>query len=282
MGYGIAIKDKIVEVTSPEGETARMALADLFEETAGSTADSGGTPLPSGVRFVRSRGRTTVWIHETPPQIWNLRWISSKSGRGRRREEYRDVIVALPYLITIAAFVPGPLGGLTLSDSNECFFRNEPLGSEDDQLHVPCLLNCSLFTDPKGKDRIGVDGKPVVWICTQFLQRDQFDGLKDERRRMIEGFQALVTMLVGSGFNYSSEQHEFCSGFTASAGVDPRVSSVEAWEKATEEDPYCAVTVPWLRTGYSVKEVVDRMFPRLGTARADVRCAADVARVFLA
>ena len=280
MAFEIAIKDDVVEVTSPEGEMARMSLKDLLEESVPSTADSGAAPLPTGVRFVRSRRRTTVWVHETPPQIWNLKWIRSKPGRKRKGERYREVVVGLPYMITIAAFVPGERGGLTLSNSHECFFRNEPLAPyEHDQLHVPCLLNCSLFEDPAGKDRIGVDGKPVIWICTQHLDRARFDGLDDERRRMIAGFQTLMTMLIGSGFNYSSEQHEFCSGFTASTGVDPRVSSVEAWEEATEQAPHGAVTMPWLPTGYTVKEVVDRMFTRLGAATGEVRCAADVARI---
>ncbi len=228
MDFAITIKDDFVEVTAPEGQSGRMPLEAFFELCRPPAADTGDAPLPTGVRFVRTRGRVTIWVHETPPQVWNLKWIETSSGGpgSRTRPTYRDVIVSLPYIVVVAVFAPGDDDRINLTTRNECFFRNASLGSgEEDELLVPALLNCSLFDDPKGKTKIGFNEMPVVWICTQHLDRERFAGIGDDGRRLVAGFETLMTMLMGAGFNHSSDEHEFCSGFTANRQVDPRVAN---------------------------------------------------------
>jgi hypothetical protein len=132
---------------------------------------------------------------------------------------------------------------------------------------------------PDGKNPIGLDGRPAVWICTQYLDRSRFDGEEDEERRMLLGFQTLMTMLLGAGFNYSSEMHELTSGFSVSRDVDPRVSTIEAWVKASAQDPGFATSVPWLKAGYTVDEIVDRMFRRHNAFRVNARNAEDISHV---
>ena len=278
--FTITIRGNRVEAVSPEQQTATMPVEELRERMVPQDRGTGDAALPAGMKFIRSRGRVVVWVHETPPQVWNLKWIKASSKKAFDGASYRNVIISLPYIVVVAAFVPRPDGFHTLSDSNECFFRTAPLDLYDkDELYVPALLNCSLFASPHGKKKIGVDGRSVVWICTQNLDRAAFSREPHPDRRMMTEFRCLMDTLLSTGFNYSSEHHEFASGFTESLKIDPRISGIEAWEQATRDDAEFALTVPWLRTGYTVKEVVNRIFKHCGAGRDLVRSAHDIARI---
>jgi hypothetical protein len=281
MAFSVTLQGSDVEVITPEGGRASMPLPALLEQAAAGQVDTGSAALPRDVRYVSSIGPIKVWVAEVPPACWNLRWIKGGSDKRRPgRLSYRRVSIALPYLVVVAAFVPGP-GGITLSDSNECFFRTAPLEHwRRDELLVPALLNCSLFATPHGRCPIGVEGRPVVWICTQYLDRS-FQSETDADRRMLLGFQSLMSTLLSTGFNYSSEMHEFSSGFTQSRDVDARVATIEAWEQATQDDPEFTLQVPWLKTGYTVHDVVERVFQRLSAPRRQIRSASDVVRLVL-
>src|SRR5262249_48281997 len=147
-----------------------------------------------------AEGNAVIWIYEREPQPYSFKWIASDSaipfGRGTR---YREVTIALPYLVVFAVFIVAPHRRLTLTTSNEAFFRNDPIRSPDDELCFPALLNCSMFRQP--------DGKPLSWICTQHLDR-AFDSETNLNRRMNAGFKSLLHVLLEAGFNYSSEHHE--------------------------------------------------------------------------
>jgi len=149
-------------------------------------------------------------------------------------------------------FEPGPGDVPVLSQANECFFRNAPLRSLDDEVQYPALLNCSRFNPP--------DRRPLSWICTQYLHRSAFRPVQDPTDRMVAGFTALKHCLLETGFNYSSENHEASSWYTESRGVDPRLNTVEAWETASAEDPTFVLDVPWLKTGHTVRRVAERIF----------------------
>jgi len=118
------------------------------------------------------------------------------------------------------------------------------------------------------------EGKPLAWICTQHLDRE-FDAEPDRQRRFRLGFGALRHCLLETRFNYSSEHHEETSWYSESRVVDPHIATVEAWEQATTENPGFALEVPWLPTGFSIGQVIDRIFsmnqataPDLGNAEA--------------
>ena len=83
------------------------------------------------------------------------------------------------------------------------------------------------------------------------------------------------------GFNRSSEHHELSSWFTetVSAGVDPRLASVETWEAASAEEPLFVLQVPWLPTGKTLGQVIERIRDQRGSRR--IETAQDVARVVL-
>ena len=279
MRFEITIDDDDIKVRSPEGQVRTMPLNELFLKLGQGDAHSGPLALPPGIKYVRTRGRVTVWVHQTQPQVWNLKWITADSPKPYGGASYRDVVVSLPYLIVVAVFEPGPDGRVGLSGSNECFFRTAPLDRIDtDELLVPGLLNCSLYRDPRASEPLGRDGCPVSWVCTEFLDRARFQGEPDENRRMRLGFEVLMETLLSTGFNYSSEHHELYSGFTANQGVDPRVATVEAWEAATRQDPECSLTIPWLTTGYTLDQVLDRIFKHRGLGLNGARSARDIVR----
>ncbi len=267
----IRILGRHVQAISPEGKTAAMSVEAFVERAAPSRVGTGGVILPDGVKTVVSDGHVSVWVHQNPPRLHNFQWIADGSdkpfGPGTK---YRTVRVALPYLIVLAVFVSGPDGRMTLSRHNECFFRTAPLEDLEGELLFPALLNCSKFHPP--------EGHPLSWICTQHLRRQSFDTEPDPNRRVRGAITALLRCLLETGFNYSSEQHEGSSWFTESRNVDPRVNTIDAWEAASVDDPLFVLEIPWLKTGLSLSQVIDRILKnhravqhRLATAGALAR-----------
>lgn len=271
-GDEVYLHGDTVYAVTPEGQTASLKIAELFDRLAAPRMSTCGMVLPDGVKAVFSEGHATVWVYECPPRVQTLRWIADDSpvpfGPGTT---YRHVRLSLPYVIVLAVFTTAETGKLTLSRwANECFFRNAPLTSVDDPLSYPALLNCSKFTPP--------EGRPLSWICTQHLDRS-FDREPDQNRRLRRGLTALLQTLFHAGFNYSSESHEGASWYTESRGVDPRIATVDRWQTATAQSPLFVLDVPWLPTGLSVGQVVGRIFQNLRAARPAVTTVDDVARL---
>jgi hypothetical protein len=268
----VTFKGSTAAALSPEGHEVRIGLADLVQKMAPRRADTGDLVLPDGVKCVLARGPFLLWVHQTPPRVFPFDWIAEGSpapfGRGTR---YRTVKLGLPYLIVLAVFGPGESGLLQLSQYNECFFRNHPLESIDDELLFPALLNCSKFNPP--------EGRPLSWICTQHLDQSVFLREANFNRRLRGGLRALLHCLLETGFNYSSEHHEQSSWFTQSARVDPRISTVDKWQAATAKDPLFALEVPWLKTGLTLRQVAERIFQNLKAPSSTVTTASDVARL---
>jgi len=273
MPQQLVIEGPLIRAITPEGVEMGMPLASMFESLLNYGREAKSTVLPDGIKAVFERGPARIWVHEIPPCVRLLKWIAANSenqfGPGTR---YRDVKIALPYVIVLAVFAPAERGRLTLSKACECFFRNQPLGSPDDELLFPALLNCSKF-EPE-------EGNPLAWICTQHIDRG-FDRERDVNRRLRLGFRALLSCLFDTGFNYSSEHHEASSWFTESQGVDPRIAAIEAWQEATAADPLFSVDVPWLPTGRTLAQVADRIFNNLGASWPAVNDARALARFVL-
>src|ERR1041385_6056272 len=259
----ITIDGAEVTALSPEGKTASMPLEDFTARMAPRRMDTTGVILPSGVVAMNSEGPITIWVHQTPPSVYRFKWIARDSPAPYGSEaKYRTVRIALPYLLVFAVFTGEP-GQLTLSKNNECFFRNDPLECDEEEVHYPALLNCSKIALPDG-------GGHRSWICTQHLVRSHFDREKDPGRRMRGAFKELMRCLLETGFNLSSETHEGASFFTESRNCDARIATVEDWEKATDKDPLFVLDVAWLKTGLTVRQMIDRIiqYHRPGRAPA--------------
>jgi len=270
----VVIKGKQVCATSPEGQRACIDLERFIQVVVRllGQAPQGDCILPDGVKLEKTRGPITVWVYERPPQVYSLKWIAGDSPAPFGKEtKYRTVRIALPYLLVLAVFERGAGDHLMLSHRNECFFLNAPLKSPQDKLFYPALLNCSKF-EPQ-------EGHPLSWICTAKLDVRSLALEKDHNRRMRESLRALLHCLLETGYNQSSEHNEESSWFTESTGVDPRVSTVEKWERATAKDPLFVLDVPWLETGFSLDGVIERIFQNVGLTSGKVCTAEDVKRI---
>ncbi len=270
----LTIQGSEVRVTTPEGKIISMPLDQFLAQIAPAQIDTGGLILPDGVKAAFTRGRTTVWVYEAPPRVYCLKWVAKDSpahyGPGA---QYRLVRLALPYVVLLAVFAPGPHGQPLLSGYNECFFRVAPLKNAADELLFPALLNCSKI--------VGPDGRARSWVCSQYVNFAALARERDLHRRLCASFEALRHCLLETGFNYSSEHHEGTSWFTESAHVDPRVSTAEKWQEATAQDPLFVLEVPWLKTGLSLTQTVDAIFKQSGAPRPNHNSAAALARVVL-
>lgn len=268
----LAVQGTEVIATSPEGKTASMPLDAFLAKVAARRMDTGVVVLPDGIKAVITEGPITLWVHECPPCVQRFLWIAPDSpvpfGPGTT---YRAVRLALPYLIMLVVFAADANGNLQLSGANECFFRVEPLKTLDDPLLYPALLNCSRFEPP--------DGRPLSWICTQHLKPTPAMHDSDLSKRLTGGFEALRHSLLETGFNLSSEHHEYASWFTESRPVDPRINTVEAWETASAENSLFVLEVPWLPTHHTVRQVAERIFKQQQVRAKAPRTAAALARL---
>ena len=270
----VTIQGSEIHAISPEGVEASMPLGALLERVADRGIDTGELILPDGVKAIVPGSNGIVVVHQTPPRVYAFKWIAKDSpGLFGENAVYRDVRLALPYLVVLASFERDPRGGLDIHSGSECFFRTAPIKSLGDELCFPALLNCSKFPETRGK--------PLAWICVQHLRRRRRVATEEPSRRFEQSLRGLLSHLLETGFNYSSEHHEGSSWFTATveAGVDPRVASVETWEAATTEDPLFVLDVPWLPTGRSLGEMVRRVGSRQKGRRTSVESAGDLARV---
>jgi hypothetical protein len=270
----ITIVGNQVQVTTPEGQTFSLPLDQFLALLCPARMDTGGVVLPQGVHIVRTAGRTTIWVCELPPNVYGLKWVTGDSpsqyGPGTT---YRTVRLALPYVVLVAVFTPAENNHVQLSRVNECFFRNAPLTSLDDELFYPALLNCSKFAPP--------DGRPLSWVCTQYVNYGALARERDPAQRFRAGLEALRHCLFETGFNYSSEHHEASSWFSESRQVDPRLHTVEAWERASAKDRCFPLEVSWLKTGHTVGQVLDRIFRNVGAARQTYPNATALARLIV-
>ena len=272
----VTIEGEEVRATLPEGATACTTVAELIARMRPGVPDSLGTILPDGVKCLQPTPRGCVLVHQTPPKVHYFRWIPRDSEIPYGPEaEYRNVRLALPFLIVLAVFEWGRGRRLHLSGRNECFFVNHALDEKglETELGYPALLNCSRF--PAGR------ASPLAWICTEKLRTSSFGAQTSLDRMLRTGLKALLHHLLETGFNLSSEHHELSSWFSESvaAGIDPRIASVEAWEEATEADPLFALEVPWLSTNHTLRAVLDLMVAAGDRSARHITSSADIARV---
>jgi hypothetical protein len=273
----VTIEGEEARARLPEGASASLPLVELLERLDPGLPDSRDAVLPDGVKCLLPTPRGYIIVHQTPPRVYGFRWIAQESkaafGPGTA---YRNVRLALPYLIVLAVFERTRGGLPRLGNRNECFFSNQPLDREglDTPLLYPALLNCSRFPD--------ASENPLSWICTQHLSPAEHARQRSLGGSLSAGLRALLHHLLETGFNLSSEHHELNSWFTetVAAGIDPRIASVESWQKASAEDPLFALEVPWLPSGHTLRSATARI-TAMGRTRRRASSADDLARIIL-
>lgn len=245
-----AAGENIIEISGSEALLKRgpstvmkVLLADFIRAVAQQqdmSALPDGSPLPDSVRFVQRRGSSTVLVMELPPQIRQVRWLSTSSpspyGPGSK---YEPTTLAFPYLVIFVLFSGGNLTGY-----QQLFYRTEPIGSANDPLFLPNLLNVA--------EGYGLK----TWLCLANMNVAEVASLPWNKKvcRILEHFWE-------AGFNQSSEYHEGNSYWRkmTEARLDARISSIESWQQATQEDPLFMLKVPWKPSGLTVKQVTASM-----------------------
>lgn len=265
----VQLEGTLACAVSPEGKKASMPIASLLGSAQGSHPP---VIFPHGVRAAFARGPYIIWVHETPPEVHNFKWISENSAlKYGPHAEYETVTIALPFVLILAVFIPGPGGLLMVSQSNECYFLTKPLESCDDPLLFPALLNVSRYKQP--------EGRPLAWICTQNINHASYAPEKDFNARIRGAFDALHHEMFDKAHNLSSEVHEGTSYYTLSQGVDKRVATIEAWQKATAEDDAFVLGVPWLKSGFTLGQIVERTFTNLRAPKGTLDSTDAIARI---
>ena len=250
-GCDVVLAGDVARHVSPEGQVHEIPIPAMLNLARDQLIDSRTGILPEGVRAVFRRGKHTIWVGEFKPTLRPVSWIESDSpvpfGRGTK---YAVRTISLPFVVVLGVFDSG-----NLLPVNECFFRTSQLASENDELCFPSLLNVSRIRPS--------DGQPLAWICTQHLDFRRIAREPDEQQRMILGWQLLCETLWQDSYNLSSEAHEGASWYGESRGVDPRLNTIEEWEQASLQNWWFILDVPFLKTGLTLAQLVERIFANL-------------------
>lgn len=268
----ITITGNEVQAVSPEGQKAALPLDAFLKKLSPVQFEMSNCVMPDGFKASLTQGNMTVWVSQLTPRVYQLKWIDPASPRPYGSgSTYRLVKVAVPYLVILTVFVADQQGRINLTGKNECFFRKAPLDSLDDELFYPALLNCSKYRTEAAN--------PLSWICTQHLPFATVAQIPDTNKRMRAGHRALLTCLLDTGFNYSSEHHEGSSWYTESRKIDQRINDIDKWQAASEKDPLFVLEVPWLKTGRTVRAVVERIFKNHNAHKTTAASSSDLARI---
>lgn len=236
----IEIRGGEVFLRREESIVLKLPLADALRQWAQCQPRSAfpdGSPIPDPVRYIHTRGDATLVVIELSPQVRRVRWVSDTSpiryGEGTK---YDSVNLAFPFIIIPVLFRGGAITGC-----QQLFYRTRPLSSEDDSLFLPNVLNVAKAYDY------------LCWFCLKKME--EVSHLPYQRK-----VEKVIEHLWEAGFNESADSHGSYWSRMREANLDPRISSIENWERATEADPLFILKVPWRSAGVTLSEVIDWMF----------------------
>jgi hypothetical protein len=195
--------------------------------------------LPPRVRFCRERRDATALVIEVEPQARTVHWLSEDSrapyGRGAK---YRRYFLSFPYIVLLVVLRGGSATGL-----QQLYYRNAPL-DEDESLLLPNLYNVA---EGHGQR---------CWLCLQHLP-------DLSRLPWSKKVDTIIDHVFSASFNQSSERHEGNSYWSSTRGIDPRVETLEAWERATHENHRFALELPWRPAGETATGVLLKMLDQV-------------------
>lgn len=257
------VEGERILLTTPEGQRYALDLEKLFEEVGAQRRERPDVVWPRGTRAVRGGSGGFVIAHETPPAVHRLRWAAPGSGRDRGRDtRYREVQLALPYLVLVTTFRLDAPGALHWRGWVEAYFSNEPLRSMAAPLHYAPLLNVCRWPESNGSA-----------VCMQGFTHAPAPDERDPSARLHRGLAAIVGYFLQSGFNEDFERVGRGSSFNDPLAKpdDPRLATVEAWEEASARDPGFVLSIPWIPVGRTLDQVMESVGGELGTRRAPAR-----------
>ncbi len=210
-----------------------VSLDDFLREVAIATRRPGRGHhllLPPGTRIIKADGSATVCCVEQPPQVRLIRWSAAGMGKGG---EYRTYRLSFPYTVSLFLFFQGGF------EEMRVYYRAAPIQEAADRLFVSNLWNVQ--ADP---------GKPSA--CRACLRGRPLDLLEHTFAQQIS---IMVEYFWSTGFNTDIAGNCFERART----LDPRISSLETWEAASEVDPLFPLRIPWERLELTVGEAMDHI-----------------------
>jgi hypothetical protein len=206
--------------------------------------------LPPGTRIIKPEGPANALCVEQPPQLRRIQWSAAQMGKGG---EYQTFRLALPYIVYIFLFFQGSFEDMRV------YYRTAPLQSPDDMLLMPNLWNVQADPEKPSACRACLRGRP-----------------EDLRERpLVEQVTMLLDFFWGTGFNTDIVGN--C--FERARKLDPRISSLTAWEEASAADPLFPLSIPWERLDSTVGEVIDHLVESGPQPRQAIADASDLANL---
>lgn len=209
-------------------------LRGFLESLAVATRKGGfETPLlPVGVRLWRHRGDHTTVVVEQAPQLRRVQWVNDGEAPELPWEAYVERTLAFPYIVFVFSFDHEVLDG-----RQQLYYCNAPLASLEDDLLMPNLLNVTVGGD-----------SPVCWACLGKPNAAAV-GWGERISGAVAGFWS-------AGFNHDFDVPRG-SCFSKLTGLDPRVETVAAWERASLADPLFPLAIAWPPAGVSLADAIE-------------------------
>jgi len=178
--------------------------------------------LPPGTRWLAARKELLFLVVEHLPQGRSLRGSWEKKGG----DDYRTYRLAFPYILYLLSFYRGDL------EEMKMFYRVSPLTFLEDSLYHTNLPNVRGEPGHYGSQRVCLRYRP-----------EMLEGVP-----LVEAVPKLIDFFWSTGFN----QDIAGSAFERAQNRDPRITSFEAWEAATQADPLFPLEIEWERTEQSI------------------------------
>ncbi len=232
----IVIRGATARVTRGTDTLVEVPVEALVQELGRAAPRPGVGVLPRGIRAWEDRGEVLGVALEIEPHTRTARWLTEDSPAPYGpRAKYREVFLAFPWVVLLAVFVRGGL-----SRYHQVFYRTASLDRGQDLL-LTNLPNVAAAYDQKS------------WICFQHVRGDLAALPWPQKLR------TLLDHVFSAGFNRSAEEHEGHSFWQSSHEIDPRVASLEAWERATAADRWFPLDVDWRSAGTTASRELERM-----------------------
>lgn len=184
-----------------------VKLTDWMEALAARNPISSGI-MPKGTRFFVRKAEHTVIVVEQEPAVRRIEW--NLSGEAENFWQ-----LAFPYVEFV--FTSSAQGVIV---DGEVFYRNSPIQSMDDTLCWPNLGN--IYTN-------------VCKICTEGMQMDG-----DLTIPMVTRLEDFISAFWASKFNA-----DLLWAFNFYRRVDKRLDGLDAWQRATRENPLFPLEISW-------------------------------------
>jgi hypothetical protein len=206
----------------------KVAISDLLAKI---TSERNGqaiveTPiLPNGTRFYQKIGKDEIVVVEQSPQV---RTINVQS--------YGKFTVSLPYVVYFFYLYEGEIPNY----QSRMFFRNAPIESLADKLYHSNVTHVNnRKSDGIGHICTSEDVGPTGNLSEKIIAK--MNGFWDSNFR---------------GFESSYKGNNLTDSYHKSRNLDPKISSLEAWQAASALDPLFVLGIPWMDTGRTVSEML--------------------------